>query len=81
MRKHHVLLYISTHRVVVFLSIYSSGSKFAKFLIQICKIFCNFEPSKRLVSLGLKYFLKQISLNGDVEYCINHNVPIFYEQP
>jgi len=31
--------------------------------------------------LGLKYFLKQISLKGDVYYCINHKEPIFYEQP
>jgi len=29
--------------------------------------------------LGLKYFLKQISLKGDVYYCINHKVSIFDE--
>ena len=29
--------------------------------------------------LGLNYFLKQISLKGDVNYCMNHKVPIFYE--
>ncbi len=29
--------------------------------------------------LSFKYFLKQIWLKGDVNYCINHKVPIFYE--
>ncbi len=29
--------------------------------------------------LGYKYFLKQIWLKGDVNHCINHKVPIFYE--
>jgi len=29
---------------------------------------------------NLEYFLKQISLKGDVNYCINNKVPIFYEQ-
>jgi hypothetical protein len=26
-----------------------------------------------------KYFSKKIKLKGDVNYCINHKVPIFYE--
>ncbi len=34
---------------------------------------------KILRFLGLNYILKQISLKGDVNYCINHIVPIFYE--
>ncbi len=29
--------------------------------------------------LGLKYVLRQISLKGDVNYCINHKVPFFYD--
>ncbi len=29
--------------------------------------------------LCFKYFLKQISLKGDVNFCKNHKVPIFYE--
>jgi len=43
--------------------------------------FLNFGPLKSWDYLGLKYFLKQISLKGDVNYsCINHEVPIFYEK-
>jgi len=30
-------------------------------------------------NLGSKYFLKQISLKGDLIYCINNKVPISYE--
>jgi len=29
--------------------------------------------------LGLKYFLKQISYKGDVNYYINHKILFFYE--
>jgi len=35
---------------------------------------------KILRLLGLKYFLKQISLNNGVNYCIFYKVPIFYEK-
>jgi len=31
-------------------------------------------------SQQIKYFLKEISLKGDVNRCKNHKVPIFYEQ-
>jgi len=34
----------------------------------------------KILRLGLKYFLKQISLKGDVNYCKNHKVSFFYEQ-
>jgi hypothetical protein len=32
-------------------------------------------PKKR----NFKYFLKQTALKGDVNYCINYKVSIFYE--
>jgi len=58
----------------------TAGWGFTKLLTQIRKIF---------VTLGLKilrlfklkvFFLKQISLKGDVNYCINHKVSISYEK-
>jgi len=54
---------------------YDSGWGFTKLLTQIHKIL----GLKCSDYLGLKYFLKQISLKGDFNYCINHKVPIFYE--
>ncbi len=47
--------------------------------MQICKIFCIFGPQNLEIIYAYKVLFKQISLKGDVNYCINHKVPIFYE--
>jgi len=47
--------------------------------MQICKIFSE-GALKSWDYLGLNHFLKHISFKGDVTYCINHKVPIFYEE-